>query len=246
MDNVFRAVSDSIRRQLLDRLNERNGQTLRELCAGLDIARQSVSKHLAVLEAANLVTTIRRGREKLHYLDVAPLNAIAQRWITQYDQQRVDALAGLKPTEAAPVRVKPSFVYSTYIKTTPKRLWQALTGAAFTQRYWGITLESDWEAGSPIAWHHRGVTITDPEQIVLVSEPYRQLSYTWPTFAPGLAKALNLTDRAPERLAAELRSRVTFAIEAFGERVKLTVIHEGFEQGQQRDRAAIRSQRHAG
>src|SRR3954469_16821169 len=95
MDDVFRALADPSRRQLLDRLNERNGQTLRELCAGLDMARQSVSKHLATLEAANLVTTVRRGREKLHYLNAAPINEIAERWITQYDKERVHALGDL-------------------------------------------------------------------------------------------------------------------------------------------------------
>jgi len=77
VDDVFRALSDPSRRRLLDRLNQRNGQTLRELCAGLDMARQSVSKHLAILEDANLVTTVRRGREKLHYLNAAPISGIA-------------------------------------------------------------------------------------------------------------------------------------------------------------------------
>ena len=96
MDEVFKALADPSRRRLLDRLNARNGQTLRELCAGLDMARQSVSKHLAILEAANLVTTVRRGREKLHYLNAAPINDIAERWITRYDRQRVHALADLK------------------------------------------------------------------------------------------------------------------------------------------------------
>jgi DNA-binding transcriptional ArsR family regulator len=84
MDEVFKALADASRRRLLDSLNARNGQSLRELCAGLDMARQSVSKHLAVLEAASLVTTMRRGREKLHYLNAAPVNAIAERWISQY------------------------------------------------------------------------------------------------------------------------------------------------------------------
>src|SRR5437870_2071160 len=96
MDEVFKALADAGRRRLLDSLNERNGQSLRELCAGLAMARQSVSKHLAVLEAANLITTIRRGREKLHYLNAAPINAIAERWIHQYDRERVHALADLK------------------------------------------------------------------------------------------------------------------------------------------------------
>ena len=96
MDAVFRALADPSRRSLLDSLNGRNGQTLGELCAGLAMTRQSVSKHLAVLEAADLVTTARRGREKLHHLNAAPINAIADRWINHYDRQRAQALADLK------------------------------------------------------------------------------------------------------------------------------------------------------
>src|SRR6478609_7964882 len=127
IDDVFRALADPSRRQLLDRLNVRNGQTLRELCAGLHMARQSVSKHLALLEAASLVTTVRRGREKLHYLNAAPINAIADRWITRYDQGRVHALADLKTALEDTTMQRPEFVYTTYINTTPERLWQALT-----------------------------------------------------------------------------------------------------------------------
>src|SRR6266496_2787249 len=138
-DEVFRALADPSRRQLLDMLNARNGQTLRDLCGGLDMARQSVSKHLAVLEAANLVTTVRRGREKLHYLNAAPINDIAERWIDHYDRQRVRALADLKRALEETAMQKPEFVYTTYIRTTPERLWQALTDPAFTQRYWGAT-----------------------------------------------------------------------------------------------------------
>src|SRR5215472_11636044 len=96
MDEVFRALADPSRRMLLDSLNAHNGQTLRELCAGLDMARQSVSKHLAVMEAAGLVVIVWRGREKLHYLNPAPINDIAERWIKQYDRSRVRALADLK------------------------------------------------------------------------------------------------------------------------------------------------------
>src|SRR5204863_4100349 len=137
LDEVFKALADPSRRLLLDSLNERNGQTLRELCSGLAMARQSVSKHLALLEAANLVTSVRRGREKLHYLNAAPINEISERWITQYERDRVHALADLKRAlEEDPVE-KPSFVYTTYIRTTPERLWQALTDPAFTERYWG-------------------------------------------------------------------------------------------------------------
>src|SRR5947209_16044581 len=135
MDEVFRALGDPSRRLLLDSLNERNGQTLRELCSGLEMARQSVSKHLSVLEAANLITTVRRGREKLHYLNAAPINEIAERWITRYDEGRVRALADLKTALEATPMDKPSFVYTTFIKTTPERLWQGLTDPAFTTRY---------------------------------------------------------------------------------------------------------------
>src|SRR5436189_6446777 len=98
LDEVFRALADPNRRRLLDRLNDRNGQTLRELCSGLEMARQAVSKHLAILDAANLVTTVRRGREKLHYRNAVPINEIAERWITHYDQQRRPARADPKRT----------------------------------------------------------------------------------------------------------------------------------------------------
>jgi DNA-binding transcriptional ArsR family regulator/uncharacterized protein YndB with AHSA1/START domain len=230
-DDVFKALADPSRRLLLDSLNERNGQTLRELGSKLDMARQSVSKHLAVLEAANLVTTVRRGREKHHYLNAAPINEIAERWITRYEQDRVHALADLKKAlEDTPVE-KPSFVYTTYIQTTPERLWQALTEPAFTERYWAITFDSDWTPGSAMTWHTRGLAIADPEQVVVESEPYRRLSYTWHTFTPEWAESLDLTDDARERLAGEPRSKVTFEIEPLGEQVKLTVIHDDLVPG---------------
>ena len=232
MDEIFKALADPSRRRLLDSLNANSGQTLRELCAGLAMARQSVSKHLAILEAANLVTTIRRGREKLHYVNAAPINDIGERWITRYDQPRVRALADLKRALEEDSTVdKPSFVYTTYIRTTPERLWQALTEPAFTQRYWGITFQTDWKAGSTMTWEQRGVTIADPEQVVLEAQPYSRLAYSWHTFTPELGDALDLTDDARERIAAEPRSRVTFELEPLGELVKLTVLHDGFEPG---------------
>jgi uncharacterized protein YndB with AHSA1/START domain/DNA-binding transcriptional ArsR family regulator len=232
LDGVFRALADPSRRQLLDSLNRRNGQTLRELCSGLDMARQSVSKHLAVLQAANLVTTLRRGREKLHYLNAAPINDISERWIAPYERDRVDALADLKRALEDTGMDKPSFVYTTYIRTTPERLWQALTDPAFTKRYWwDATFETDWKAGSAMRWEMRGVTIADPEQVVLESDPPRRLSYTWHSFTPELADSLDLTEEARERIAAEPRSKVTFELEPLDELVKLTVVHDGFEAG---------------
>lgn len=96
MDEVFKALADASRRQLLDRLYTDNGQTLSELCKGLDMSRQAVTKHLALLEAANLVVTVRRGREKLHYLNPAPIAGIYDRWIHKYQRRKLRALQELK------------------------------------------------------------------------------------------------------------------------------------------------------
>jgi uncharacterized protein YndB with AHSA1/START domain len=228
-DEVFRALADPGRRRLLDTLNRRNGQTLRELCAGMQMARQSVSKHLAILEAAGLVTTVRRGREKLHYLNAAPISEIGERWITRYDRGRVEALADLKRALEAGPMDRPSFVYTTYIRTTPEQLWQALTEPAFTRRYWNASFQTDWKAGSAMTWDLGGITVADPEQVVLESEPYRRLSFTWHSFSPELNDSLGLSDEVRERIAAEGRSKATFEIEPVGDSVKLTVIHDGLD-----------------
>jgi uncharacterized protein YndB with AHSA1/START domain/DNA-binding transcriptional ArsR family regulator len=236
VDDVFKALADPSRRQLLDSLNAHNGQTLRQLCAGLDMARQSVSKHLAVLEQANLVTAVWRGREKFHYLNAAPINEIGQRWINQYDRSRVEALADLKQAlegisvdtaatgEGAATPDKPKFVYTTYIRTTPELLWRALTEPAFTRRYWfGHTFESDWRPGSAITvTRHDGTVADDPEQVVLESDPFYRLAYTW----------FNTADPYTGGGAPEPRSKVAFDLEDVGAGlVKLTVVHDGFEPG---------------
>jgi DNA-binding transcriptional ArsR family regulator len=96
MDKVFKALADASRRQLLDRLRADNGQTLGQLCAHLEMTRQAVTKHLKLLEEANLVVTIWRGREKLHYLNPVPIHEIAERWIGKFEQGRLRALAELK------------------------------------------------------------------------------------------------------------------------------------------------------
>jgi uncharacterized protein YndB with AHSA1/START domain len=123
-----------------------------------------------------------------------------------------------------------SFVYTTYIRTTPERLWKALTEPAFTDRYWSISFETDWEAGSPMSWKQRGLTIADPEQVVLESVPFRRLSYTWHTITPEWLDSFGFTDEAGARLAGERRSKVTFEIERLdAEQVKLTVLHDDLE-----------------
>jgi DNA-binding transcriptional ArsR family regulator/uncharacterized protein YndB with AHSA1/START domain len=231
MDAVFRSLADPSRRKLLDSLNARSGQTLGELCAQLDMARQSVSKHLAVLEEANLVTTVWRGREKLHYVNAEPINAIAERWIDQYSRERVRALADLKRAlESAPME-QPQFVYTTYINTTPERVWQALTEPAFCRRYLGFALESDWQVGSTVAWDQDGLLIEHPDQVVLECEPHRRLAFTWHTFVPELATVTSLSAATIATAAAERRSKVAFDIEPHGEQVKLTVVQDDFEPG---------------
>jgi DNA-binding transcriptional ArsR family regulator len=97
-DTVFRALADASRRQLLDRLHRKNGQTLGELCEGLEMTRQAVAKHLSILEAANLVSSTRQGRKKLHFINPVPINEIAERWIGKFERPRLGALSDLKKT----------------------------------------------------------------------------------------------------------------------------------------------------
>ena len=129
----------------------------------------------------------------------------------------------------------PAFVYVTYVATTPERLWQALTEPAFTERYWGLELETDWKPGSPMTLHQWGLTIADPEQVVLEAEPYRRLSYTWHSFTPEwqvLARQkVGFEQAFLDQIAAEPRSKVSFEIADLGGLVKLTVIHDRFEAG---------------
>ncbi|BBC02754.1 MULTISPECIES: ArsR/SmtB family transcription factor [Bradyrhizobium] len=96
MDEVFKALADASRRTLLDRLHDQNGQTLGELCDGLEMTRQAVTKHLVILEEANLVTTIKHGREKLHYLNPVPIHQIGERWIRKFERGKLAALSELK------------------------------------------------------------------------------------------------------------------------------------------------------
>ena len=244
MDAVFRALGDPARRRLLDRLNERNGLTLSELCADMDMTRQSVSKHLDVLEGAHLVVTSWRGREKLHFLNAAPINDIADRWIHHYDRARAQSLADLKTAlEATAVDNKTddtTFVYTTYINATPERVWQGLTEPAFTERYWrhpasgGVSYRSDWQKGSTydLAYDQVGLVVRDPEQVILESDPFRRLAYTWHTFTPEWGAAHNFDEETVTAWRAESRSRVAFDLEEAGEGVvKLTVVHDGFAPG---------------
>jgi uncharacterized protein YndB with AHSA1/START domain/DNA-binding transcriptional ArsR family regulator len=229
-DAVFRALADPNRRHLLDRLRERNGQSLRDLCAGLDMARQSVTKHLAVLEGAGLVTTIRQGRQKLHYLNAAPIDDIADRWISRYHRERARALADLKRALEDSAVSQTEFLYVTYIAATPEMLWRALTETAFIRRYFeGGGPESDWQVGSPVEWKMGADDEPhDWDQRVLEAEPYRRLSYTWHNYQPEMAALFGWSDEKLAELRNEPISKVTFEIEPAGAAVKLTVRHDDF------------------
>nr|WP_148309959.1 metalloregulator ArsR/SmtB family transcription factor [Kutzneria albida] len=213
MDLVFRALADQTRRYLLDRLHEQNGQTLGELCEHLGMTRQSATQHLGLLEQANLISTVRRGREKLHYLNPVPLHEIQERWIDKFERPRLRVLSAVKRrAEGQDMGDRPNYVYVTYIESTPEKVWQALTDAELTGQYWGHHNVSDWQVGS--RWEHQrtdGTGIPDVVGEVLVSEPPRKLVTSWAP--PG--------DEVPERT-----SRVTFDIAAHEGVVRLTVTHE--------------------
>ncbi|MEU3791398.1 ArsR/SmtB family transcription factor [Streptomyces fructofermentans] len=213
-DRVFKALADGTRRRLLDRLHERNGQTLGELCAQVDMARQSVTQHLAVLEAANLVGTVRRGREKLHYLNPVPLHEMQERWVDKFERPRLRALSALKRRAEEDMSDRPTFVYVTYIASTPEKVWDALTDADLTARYWGHSnVSQDWRPGS--RWEHRrtdGSGVADVVGTVVESERPTRLVTTWAE--PG------------EEAREDRRSRVTFDILPHGGIVRLTVTHE--------------------
>ena len=213
MDRVFKALGDPTRRRLLDRLQEREGQTLGELCADLDMRRQSVTQHVAVLEAANLISSVRRGRERLHYLNPVPLHEIQERWIDKFELPRLRALREVKrQAEEDEMTDKPTYVYVTYIHSTAERVWHALTDADLSAQYWGHSNVSDWEPGS--TWEHRrtdGSGIADVVGTVLEAVPPRRLVMTFAT---------------PSEQDPDEPSRVTFTIEPHEEIIRLTVTHE--------------------
>jgi len=236
VDEVFKALADPVRRELLDRLRARNGQSLGELGEGLGIARQSVTKHLAVLEAAGLVVSEKQGRQRIHLLNAAPIDDIADRWIGRFHRPRARALGDLKHALEAPAMTdvdttKTDFVYVTYIRTTAEELFRAITEPEFTRRYWGAELHSDWKVGSPLRWEEGGSTIEGQE--VLAVDPPRLLSYSWHLPEVLHQELVGWTDAQMAAGQDEPRSKVTFTIddEADGDTVKLTVVHDGFVPG---------------
>jgi uncharacterized protein YndB with AHSA1/START domain len=124
-----------------------------------------------------------------------------------------------------------SFVYTTYINASPERVWAALTEPAFTQRYWGVSLVSEWTVGSTVTWELEHVTIADDSQVVLAADPPRRLSYTWHTVTPEFIAAYGDDQEFLAKASKERRSKITFEIEPVGALAKLTVTHDDFEPG---------------
>ncbi|NDU76456.1 metalloregulator ArsR/SmtB family transcription factor [Actinomadura sp. DSM 109109] len=221
MDAVFKALADPTRRLLLDRLREQNGQTLRELCERLDMARQSATQHLDVLVGAGLVTVVRRGRERLHYLNPAPIHEVGERWISEFDRPRLQALSAIKDQAEEYAMTVPSYVYVTYIRARAEEVWRALTDADLTARYWGHSNVSDWRPGSP--WEHRrpdGSGVVDVVGRVLEAEPPTRLVITFED-SPGIEPPRN-------------PSVVTFLVEPHHDIVRLTVTHENLPNEEMR------------
>jgi uncharacterized protein YndB with AHSA1/START domain len=215
MDAVFRALADPTRRSLLDALFKRDGQTLSELERRRSMTRFGVMKHLRILEESSLIVTRRRGREKLHFLNAVPIRRVHDRWVSKYAVPWTAALSDLK-NELEDEMEK---VFEIYIKTTPERLWDAITNPELRRKYnFGVGVESDWTPGS----HYEART---------------------PKLEAPLCEGENLEVDPPHRLVQsfnalwgedvkrEKTSRVTWEIEAIGDSCRLRVIHDQLREG---------------
>lgn len=210
MEDVFRALADPTRRSLLDQLYEQDGQSLTTLEQRLPMSRFGVMKHLRILEEAGLVVTRRRGREKLHYLNPIPIRLVHDRWVSKYAEPWAARLSELKQTLEEDSMEK---VFEIYIKTTPERLWEAITHPESRARYsFGVRVDSDWTPGSPYeSAHPSGVEIAAGENLEV--EPPRRL-----------VQSFNALWSDDVRLQGT--SRVTWDIEPVGDSCRLTVTHD--------------------
>src|SRR5262245_3859682 len=190
MAPVFRALGDPSRRLLLDRLFERDGQTLNELCAHLPgMTRFGVMNHLSILEAAGLVTPAKVGRQKLHYLNPVPIRLVHDRWIGKFAAPVVGAMAWIKSMEEEPME-RPRHVYTVFVRSTPERIWKAITDGAETQRYYyGTHVSSSWEVGAPLTYANPDGSLA-ADGSVLEIEPGKRVTMAFhPRWDPDLEAA---------------------------------------------------------
>jgi uncharacterized protein YndB with AHSA1/START domain len=215
MDAVFKALADPTRRGLLDDLFTQDGQTLGALAQRLAMTRFGVMKHLKVLEEAGLVLTRRRGREKLHFLNAVPIRLVHDRWVSKYAEPWVATLSELKSEMEADGMEK---VFEIYIKTTPERLWEAITRDELRQKYsFGVGVTSDWTPGSRYESMHPGARGAISEGENLEVDPPRRLVQSF--------RALWGDD-----VKRQGTSRVTWEIEPLGDSCRLTVTHDQLAQ----------------
>jgi len=220
MDDVFRALADPTRRSLLDELFREDGQSLSALERRLPMTRFGVMKHLRVLEDAGLVVTRRRGREKLHFLNPVPIRLVHDRWVSKYTEPWAATLSDLKARLESKTMER---VFEIYIKTTPERLWEAITNPELRAKYtFGVGVQSDWKPGSTYTAVAGAETIAPATPISegenLEVDPPRRLVQSF--------RALWSDD-----VKAEGTSRVTWEIERIEDSCRLTVTHDQLREG---------------
>jgi uncharacterized protein YndB with AHSA1/START domain/DNA-binding transcriptional ArsR family regulator len=215
VDDVFRALADPTRRSLLDELFREDGQTLSALEARFEMTRFGVMKHLKQLEEAGLVVTRRRGREKLHYLNPVPIRLVHDRWVSKYAEPWAASLSGLKQRLESPMEK----VFEIYIKTTPERLWEAITDSNIRSKYqFGNTITSDFTPGSRYEMGNANAPGLLGEGENLEVDPPRRL-------------VQSMVALWGDDVKAEGTSRVTWEIEPVGDSCRLTVTHDQLREG---------------
>ena len=212
---MFRALADPTRRRLLDELFAEDGQTLGALEERFSMTRFGVMKHLKVLQEAGLVVTRRRGREKLHFLNPVPIRLVHDRWVTKFAEPWTAALSELKQRMEKPMEK----VFEIYIRTTPERLWEAITDGEIRSKYnFGARVDSDWSPGSRYEMAHpeAGVLLGQGENLEV--DPPRRLVQSF-------------TALWSDDVKREGTSRVTWEIEPVGDSCRLTVTHDQLREG---------------
>jgi uncharacterized protein YndB with AHSA1/START domain len=215
MDEVFRALADPTRRALLDELYREDGQTLRRLEERFAMTRFGVMKHLRQLEDAGLVVARRRGREKLHFLNPVPIRLVHDRWVSKYSEPWVSTLSDLKHE----LETSMEKVYEIYIRTTPERLWEAITDPETRAKYsFGARVTSDWTVGSRLEMGAPNAPGPLGEGEVLEIDPPRRLVHT-------------MTALWSDDVKSEGASRVTWDIEQVEDSCRLLVTHDQLRDG---------------
>src|ERR1017187_5936823 len=215
MDDVFRALADPTRRGLLDELFRQDGQTLSALEARFPITRFGVMKHLKQLEEAGLVVTRRRGREKLHFLNPVPIRLVHDRWVSKYAEPWAAGLSEIKQE----LEKQMEKVFEIYIRTTPERLWEAITDPQIRAKYnFGAAVHSDWTPGSRLEMGAPQAGGLLGEGEVIEVDPPRRLVHT-------------MTALWSHEVKQEGSSRVTWEIQPIQDSCRLTVTHDQMREG---------------